>query len=408
MSEEKRKLAVNCGLACLLNDREGVLDNYDRLTINCGTMILSSAINAKLGAKGAAINCGDMMIKDIKGEVIQLNKGAVIDGNSNLKDLFVIAMDNLLIKKDGIKALDEVEGIIALGKIYYPESAGLASLIKVSGEKKAYPDDAHVILGDQKMEDLIFINQKGDKKHFWISKRLTALDKEALESARSQGLTISCAKFFSYEGLNKEYGSMINCADRTLVPDGFEIVDKIREGELGLHGKKLYVNGDFTMNENDIPALEELESVIVKGKASLPASAVKVFRNKGKADEYFVFEGRFIKINGFEQFSHGKLETSVKQGQKLTLHVNGCLQIDDDVTPEDIECIASLTYNGTVLVSDPAKSALAQKVKEGNGFLGDSATLEKMTGKSVKDLINGNSNGDSKGTTINMGTYILV
>ena len=76
MSEGKRRLNVNCGLALLLNDREGMLDNYGSVVINCGNIIVSSAINTKLSAKGAIINCGDMIIRDIKGEVIQLDEGS--------------------------------------------------------------------------------------------------------------------------------------------------------------------------------------------------------------------------------------------------------------------------------------------------------------------------------------------
>jgi hypothetical protein len=410
MEETKKTLNVNCGLACLLKDREGILDNYDRVKINCGTAIISTAINAKLNAKGAAINCGDMQVRDIKGEILMLDKGAVIDGSTNLKDLFIVAKDTLLITKDGMKNLIEAEGLIAVGTVFYPESADTAALIKISGDKRAYPDDAQVILGDKTMENIIG-SLKPDKKHIWISGRLTALEKKALENIHSRGYTVSCAKLFTYEGLDAEYGSIINCQEKTLVPDGYEITGKISEGELGLYGKRIYVDGNFFMNENDIPALQEIESVIVKGKASLPASAVKIFKSKGKAGEYFVFEGRLVEINGFEQFSHSQLEASNEKGEKLSLFVNGCLVFDADVTAEDTDCIASLSYNGSVLLPGQARVALASKVKTGNGFMGAPAMMEELTGQSVKDLFQGKSekaDENSGGTSINLGTYILA
>ena len=411
MNGEKRKLKVNCGLALLLNDREGMLDNYGSVAINCGNIIISSAINAKLSAKGAKINCGDMNIRDIKGEILQLDKGTEIDANANLKDLFIIAKDDIIIRKEGMKNLAEVEGLIALGKVYYPDSESLADLIKVSGEKRAYPDDAQVILGNHTLESLTS-NFKGDKKKIWVSGRVTALEKKALEEARSLGLTISCTKFLSFEGLNEEYASLIHCPDRILVPDGYEITGKINVGELPLYGKRIYVDGQFIMEEKDITALEEIESIIVKGKASLPASAVKIFRRKGKADEYFIFEGRLVLINGFEQFSHSSLGASAKNGEKITVQVNGCLLFDEDVSSEDLECIASLSYNGTVIVSGHAKAALVSKVKTGNGFMGDPAMLKEITGQSINDLMSGKSKGDSGGdsgdTAINLGTYILA
>ena len=72
MNDGKKKLTINCGLACLLKDREGAFDNYDHININSGTIIVSQAIYAKLSAKGVKINSGDMRIQDIKGEIIQL------------------------------------------------------------------------------------------------------------------------------------------------------------------------------------------------------------------------------------------------------------------------------------------------------------------------------------------------
>ena len=399
---EERTLSVNCGLACLLEDKQGILDGYDRVEINCGTAIVSKEINAKLAAKSAAINSGDLRVCDIKGEIIQLDK-AVIDGSADLKGLFVIAKDDLIVRPDGVKAIAEAEGVIALGTIYYPESASLSSLIKVSGEKRPYPDDAQMVLGDHKLESLL----SGAKaKHVWVSGRITALEKKTMEKAKEMGLVFSSKKLFTYEGLNETYGQLFNCPDRILVPDGHEIAGKINSGELPLYGRKIYVDGDFTMEEKDIPALSEVESIIVRGKARLPSSAVKIFREKGRAESYFVFEGRLVEVNGFEQLSHGQLAAAAEKGEKITLLVNGCLLFEDDVTSEDTECIASLSYNGSVLVSGKTKAALASKVKTGNGFMGDASKLEELTGNSIKDIV---GNYKKEGSTmLNMGTYILA
>ena len=410
MSDEKKKLRVNCGLALLLNDRDGVMDNYDSISINSGTVVVSSGINNKLSAKGAKINCGNLQVRDIKGEIVQLDKGVAIDGSASLNGYFIIAKDDLLITKEGMQALAGAEGLIGLEKIYYPQSSDMASLIKMTGEKRAYPDDAHVILGDHSAENILAI-YNGDKKHIWISGRLTALDRKALENFKVRGIKISSQKLFTYQSLNDEFGSMINCTDRFLVPDGYEITGSLKGNELALYGTRIYVDGKFSMEEKDIAALEAIQSIIVRGKASLPEKAVKIFKDRGKAEEYFVFEGRYVEINGFEQFSHNQLQASVKNAEKLTMQVNGCLLFDDDVTPEDIECIASLSYNGPVFISGAAKAALALKIKTGNGFMGDPSKLEEMTGQSMWDFMGRKPSGDSgnsRDTNINLATYILA
>ena len=409
MSGENKTLSITCGMACMLKDREGMLDNYDIVRINCGEVILSSEINAKLNSKSAKINAGSIQVKDIKGEVIQLDKGAVIDGSSKLKGFYVIAKEKLIITADGMKALEEAEGLMAMDSVFYPESAPSSALNKVTGKKKPYPDDAHVLLGDYTLENLL-PNFRENRKHIYISGRLTAVDRKAFVQLSSGGYTISCSKLFTYEGLYEEFGKLINCGETTLVPDGYEITGKIKDRELSLYGKKLFVDGKFSMCEDDISDLEDLEAIIVKGKASLPSGAIKTFKAKGKADEYFIFDGRLVEVYGFGQFSHSQLDASNKKGEKLTLMVSGVLLFDDDVTPEDIECIASLTYNGTVIVSGPVKSELMKKTRTANGVMGDSATLEKITGKSIKDLLqtSDEDKNDPGITKINMGNYMMI
>ena len=410
MNMEKKKLRINCGLALLLNDRENMLDTYDNVAINSGTVIVSSIINAKLSAKGAKINCGNLRIEDIKGKILQLDKGAIIDGSANLDNLFIVSKDDIIITKAGLQSLGSIEGMISAGKVYYPQSADLASLLKISGEKQAYPDDAHVMLGNHDLEGLVF-SLDGKINHVWISGRLKVLERKSLEYIKSRGLKISCLKLITFQGLNEEFGNLINCPDRVIVPDGYEITGKIQGNELALYGPKIYVDGKFFMDEKDIPALHDLESIIVKAKASLPASAVKIFKTKGRADDYFIFEGRLVEINGFEQYSHDQLQTTMKNSGKLTVQVNGCLLFDKDVTPEDVECIASLSYNGTVIASGAVKNALAAKVKTGNGFMGDPEMFANMTGQDINSLFKNKTHDDSHGsgvTAINLGTYILA
>lgn len=419
MAEEstKRTLKVNCGLACLLKDREGILDNYTRIRINCGTAIVSAELNGKISAKGAKINAGDFRVKEIKGELIRLDEGTVIDGRTGgkdgdtpdgpaeFKDRFVVALGDLVVRGTGLKRLGEAEGVIVLGVFYYPESSDMAPLIKIDGKRRAYPDGAFPVLGDHTLEGALAAAPK-EAKHIWVSGGIDARDRKGFEEARSRGLTISAASLFTYEGLNAAFGDMVNSANRVLVPDGYEITGTIDAPELPLYGPKVYVKGNFTMGEKDLPALESLEGLIVKGTATLPSSAVKSFKGIGKADKYVIFDGILREINGAEQFSHEQLAVLNQRGEKLNLIVNGSLVFDNDVTAEDVECILSLSYNGTVLVSGAAKGVLIPRVKQANGFMGDSEAFRELTGQSPKDMIEPKQEDDS--VSINMGNFFLL
>jgi hypothetical protein len=410
-NEAAKTLRINCGLVCLLKDREGILDAYEKIHINCGTFIASSEINAKLFAGGAKINAGTTQIREIRGKIIQLDSGALIDGGTAFKDAFILADGSLIVNEAGIKSLGEAEGLMVTGTFFYPDSGDPAVLAKISGAKRSYPGGARVLLGSHDLGKAAAA--AGANRHIWVPGKITALNRKALEDAKAGGLKITCDSLLTYEDLNAAFGDLFTCSDRELVPPGYEISGNLESAKLPLYGPKVYVDGDFTMEAGDLPLLEKIESIIVKGRAELPSSAAETFRKKGRAGAYSVFEGRLRRINGFEQYSHGQLAASSAAGEKLTLIVNGCLLFDEDVSAEDTACIASLSYNGAVLVPAAVKAALASKVREANGFMGDPALIEKTTGRNIRDFIAGQMDGDGKDerkdtSTINAGTYLLV
>jgi hypothetical protein len=77
----------------------------------------------------------------------------------------------------------------------------------------------------------------------------------------------------------------------------------------------------------------------------------------------------------------------VEKGEKIALTVNGCAIFSSDVSHQDMEAIASLSYGGMLLIPGAAKSALSSKIKKAEGFMGDSEELKTLTGFSVEELI---------------------
>jgi hypothetical protein len=411
--ETGKKLVINCGRVCLLRDREGTLDAFDRLAINCGSFVVSSAIYAQLNAKKTTINAGNISVKTVGEKILQLNDTAVIDGSTDLTDSFVLATGSLIVKEGGLARLAGAEGLIVLGTLYYPASGDLSALIKVDGKKRPYPDDAQVLLGDHDLAGAL-ASVPPDAKHLWIDGTLNALDAASLEAAKAAGIRFDCVSLFTYEGLYAAYGSLFRCSNPVLVGDGYEITgDRSKAARLPFSAPKVYVNGDFSMDEEDLPLLEALEAIVVRGRATLPNSAVQAFRKKGRAGDYAILEGRLLTINTSVLWGHRQF---AGMGKKLSVTVNGCLRFDDDVTEEDLDCIASLSCNGAVLFPSHLRGALIPRIKEANGFIGDEAEFEKMTGHNFKDYAGGFMNGNTEYedrveegvTSINAASYILI
>ncbi|MDR2376095.1 MAG: hypothetical protein LBD96_06615 [Treponema sp.] len=416
--ETKKKLVINCGLVCLLRDQEGILDSFDKITVNCGRFVVSPAIYTRLNTKKTTINSGTILVKTVGEKILQLNDNAVIDGSTDLKDSLVLATDSLIVKGEGLARLAGAEGLIVLGTLYYPASGDLGSLIKVDGKKRPYPDEAQVLLGDHDLAGALAAVPP-DAKYLWIDGTLSALDTASLETAKAAGMRIDCTSLFTYEGLYAAYGGLFRCPNPVLVGDDYEITgDHFKAARLPFSGPKVYVNGDFSMDAKDLPLLEALEAIVVRGRATLPVSVAQAFRKKGRAGDYEILEGRQVTINSSVLWGHRQFtdQQTAGTGEKLSVTVNGCLRFDDDVTAEDLDCIASLSCNGAVLLPSHLKGALAPRIKDANGFIGDDAEFEKMTGHKINDYAGGFMNGDTEYedpvkegvTRINTGSYILI
>jgi hypothetical protein len=411
-----KNLKINCGTAILFKDERGILDSHERISLNCGDLLVASEINAKLLEKNAHINSGSIEVLDITGEVSQLAPNTVIDGTVSYAGRFIITLGNLLVQGRGVESLSEATGVFVENVLFYPASSNLSCLAKVRGKLRAYPDDAQVMLGSYDLEKQV-ANAARDKKHIWVSDTITALDEAPLAKARRDGLKFTAQTLFTYEGFNDTYGELFTVNERTLVPDGYEVAESVEEGKLVIYGTKLYVKGDLTLNECDADELAEKEAIIVQGRANLPSSCVKAFRRIGKAAAYCIEDGLSREINGFEEFTHAQLQMMVQRGEKISVKLNGFLRFTDDVTPEDMECIRSLSCDGMVIIPNEARGALGSRIKASNGIIIDSLDSLKHFVESggvqfpfIKNIMGefmGEGEADEAVTHINTGTFVL-
>jgi hypothetical protein len=416
-----KKLEINCGTALMFKDERGILDSHERISLNCGNLLIASTINAKLLEKNASITSSSTEVLEITGEVVQLAPNSVIDGTVSYAGCFVIVLGNLMVQGKGMESLSEAAGVFVEGVLFYPASGDPSWVVKARGKTRAYPDDAQVVIGSCELEKLV-ANAARDKKHIWVSDTITALDEAPLAKARRDGLSFTAQSLFTYEGFNDTYADVFTVNERALVPDGYEVVESVKEGELVIYGPKLYVKGGLTLNERDAEELAEKEAIIVKGSANLPSACIKAFRRIGKAASYCIVDGYSRKINGFEEFSHAMLQALIQRGEKISLKVNGFLRFTDDVRPEDMECILSLSCNGALIIPNEARGALGTRIKESNGVISESLEslknfaksagmqfpfIKERMGEFIGDEADEAGKVDDDVTHINAGTFVL-
>ena len=411
-STGENSLSINCGTAFILSDREGFLERYEEININCGTLLASAKSYAGLMAKGASINCGNSTIRDISGEITQLEGGAAITEDMDFSGRFVISSGDAVVKGDGGKALAEAEGAHFNGTLFYPQERGSAFLAKVTGRKQPYPEDAHLVFEDKQLDELLYSIPDG-KSHIWVHGEITALDERSLRKAREKGLRYACRSLFITESFDGSYGGLFNAEERTLMPDGYNAVPmlKLTAGEAALHGPCIYVRGDLTMDKTDEGCLSEIESIIVKGTATIPASCAKAFRAVGKADAYELVEdnlGDIMRVNGFQVIGHDHLQSVLAKGETIRVKVNGFLLFDENVTAGDMAAIESMKVNGAVVMPDAAQGALSRKISKVNGMINSIEAITKMTGMTLPEIFEKLQSSQTAGTNINTGFYVLV
>jgi hypothetical protein len=128
----------------------------------------------------------------------------------------------------------------------------------------------------------------------------------------------------------------------------------------------------------------------------MPVSAAADFKACGKANEYVLYEGILMSVNGKETISHNQLQSALAKGITYTLNINGVVKFLDDVTADDIDAIAAISCNGIIYAPGSARGVLDSKIKNMNGKIMDLEQYEETKDKADNDVV-----------TINSGTYRL-
>ena len=169
----------------------------------------------------------------------------------------------------------------------------------------------------------------------------------------------------------------------------------------------------MVLHKKDVSCLESLESIIVTGTATIPASSAGAFRVIGKAGEYELTSediDETVVVNGFQTMGHEYLHALVSKDKAVSIKVNGVLLFDEGVKEDDMAAIASIEINGLVIIPDAAQGALAPRVGKVHGLFLTIEAITSMLGLSLAEILTKlYSIGDKPNmTSINTGTYILV
>jgi len=165
------------------------------------------------------------------------------------------------------------------------------------------------------------------------------------------------------------------------VPDGHTFVEDITLDAATsiLYGDKLFVNGDMMIPHDQAQHLRKLASLVVNGTVTMPVTAAADFKACGKAEDYDLYEGVLMVVNGDDTVGHDQLQTAIEMGLTYTMSINGKLTFLSDVAPQDIAAVAAIHCNGVLRAPSSVRGVLSTKLREMNGKLVDLESPEDDT-----------------------------
>ncbi len=392
-----KKLKINCGTALLLRNKPEVFEGYDEVWINTGSIVISSKLQAFLKSFAMKLNAGSTSYIRVDGEVVDIFENG-IDTNADYAGNYLLAHQNIVIYEAHDKALQTAQGMYVCGNLYYSDANDTTIIARINAQKTImYPQNAKVIIGNKELNDDILREAEGCT--LWIDGCLEATDRQSLELAKKNGISFISSELFITQELFDEFETLFKTKNKYIVPSGYAIVDKLTLNALivAQYGDKIFVRGDLKI-KGDLRGLENVTSVIVQGKATIPLECLDLFKQKCRAQKLEIYEGELIEINGKETMTHARLAAANELGIKSTIVCNGELMFDETVLGADLECIASVSYNGTITMPGRLIPLLNRKVKSANGNMVDS---DKKSEK------NQYISEESSDTCINTGTYVL-
>ena len=412
----EKTLRINTGSAMLLNEKSEMLSGYDSININSGNTIISRKVYEKLTDMGVMINCGNMKILDITGKLVELDGNTTVTASTSLNGCFVVCDGNLIV--EDVKGLEGITGLYAK-HLFHAESVDLGAVHNIEARAKSiYPDNAKLHIGNITVDETTPVTLT-DNTLYWVHGNIKALNADALGELCSKGVTFHCTKLIIYNEMYEQNGSMVSADSFIFIPDDHNVVGDITldAATAPLYGENLFVLGDLMIPYNQTQHLNGFLSLIVKGTVTMPVSAASAFKAVGKADDFELYDGVLMSINGYHTFGHEQCQTAIERGITYTIKVNGSLYFMNDVTAQDMDAISAVYCNGIISAPDRARGILDGKAKEINGTILDiDAMLKKLHGddftlgdnpfemiqKVIKQI-----SGDGDGSTINSGSFRL-
>lgn len=360
---EQKKLVVNCDLCDTRSANEESLSGYEQIIINADIILINERSNAMLQRlplicnADVTVDAGEQRVEIMtQNGSYELKAGIVPEGKAIL-----IVNGSLRIYPGTEELLSRYLKIVVNGTVYAPESIqSCLGNLTVNGGSCCYPDDC-VMLEDSFTVDQYFPLRAKEKTGYFAAERVFITDTTVNVKmlAEKGNFFVTKELVVSQELLEDALGLVAENVKLRVVPAAHAFVNAdsvLDEALLRKFGKKLYIYGSLSLNEQSIELAEHIESLKVAGEVRLLRHQMESLEKlHAEYDRCVIVKGKTVVNKAFITVNNNLLNQS-QEGVSITNC--GTVTILPEVEAERISSLLELINVGTVKCTPSQRSAV--------------------------------------------------
>lgn len=361
---EKKKLVVNCDICDARNISEENYNGYEEILINADCLLVNEKSKAILS--GLPLTCNiDKTLEtedEVEFQIINMNGDYKISGTESSGEKILLNVNgNLEIEAGAEKRMKDFVAVNVNGSIRYPVSmTPYVHDISVNGATLVYPDDC-IVLSSEFVLDKYFPLRAVTDARYYVASKVILSDPEVNTAllAEKRIRFVTPQLLVREEKLEEVIPLFEESAVFEVIPAGFGFLqgDIVWNDRLvSRYGKKLYVDGNLTVNEHGAAGMAQLEKLIVKGEVRILKKYQDVLEKiDAEYRELVNVKGKTLKNKVNVTVSRSMLE-SCEDG--IQLHNCAFVQIAEDIGVQSILELLNVENCACVRCTPEQKSAV--------------------------------------------------
>lgn len=404
-----KKMMVNCAVCDMRSVSEETLKNYEQITVNAATVIVTPEKKDLINRYNVTMNAA-VMIEVPSGEnyrVITQNGAYDLTADRAAaagENTILFVNGTLNVDGDALEAASRFYKIEVNGSVTMPKSiSGKLSNLSVNGAISTYPDGA-IRLNRNAEIDKTFPLRAKENALYWASRRLIFTDLALnVEKLNKLNVRFAAKTALIAESLAEAVVPMLSeDTDILIVPDGtkfFGFDARMNKRFLKKFGTKAYINGDLIVEEDAADVLPEIEYLYVNGDVKIPEALADAFEDVDAHYHELVIQKKVGKI--IEDHVRATVDKALLEKYADGILVTDCamVHIAKDVSPELILERLTIADCAQVYCTEQQEAAVSAVSKDVASIGG--------ADESMKDVLTGALHLNPEFKVVNAAEYVM-